>query len=211
MIQNVVFDIGNVLVGFVWEEFYHSFGFSEATFEKVADATVRSPFWSEMDRGELSDEELLAGFIRNDPSVEKEIRTALQNVKGMIRRYDYSVPWIRELKKQGYHVYVISNFAHKAHRDCMDALDFLKELDGGILSYQVKLIKPAPEIYRLLCSRYGLKAEECVFIDDVRENVEAAEREGMKGIIFESREQAQEALKAVLDLHGFPDQEKSLR
>ena len=55
MIKNIVFDIGNVLAGFAWEDFYRSFGYSEEIFEKLADATVRSPFWNEIDRGNLSD------------------------------------------------------------------------------------------------------------------------------------------------------------
>ena len=198
MIRNIVFDIGNVLAGFIWEEFFHSFGYSEGVFERLADATVRSSFWNEMDRGKLSGDELLEGFVKNDPSIEKEIREIFQNVKGMIRRYDYAIPWIRELKDQGYGVYVISNFAHKAHLDCIEALDFLNEVDGGILSYQVKLIKPAPEIYRLLCSKYNLKAEECVFIDDLKKNVEAAQKEGMQGIIFKTLEQAKRELEVVL-------------
>lgn len=198
MIKNVVFDIGNVLVGFVWEEFYHSFGYSEEVFEKLANATVRSAFWNELDRGRLNDDELLEGFIKNDPTVENEIRTVLSNVKGMIQRYDYAIPWIKELKNKGYKIYVISNFARKAHMECMEALDFLKEIDGGILSYQVRLIKPSPEIYQLLCSKYGLKAEECVFIDDLPKNVEAAKREGMKGLVFENYTNSKKKLEDIL-------------
>lgn len=198
MIRNIVFDIGNVLAGFIWEEFYHSFGYTEEIFEKLANATVRNPFWNEMDRGKLSDDELLEGFIKNDPSVELEIREVLKDVKGMILRYDYAIPWITELKEKGYRVYVISNFAHKAHMDCMEALDFLNEIDGGILSYQVKLIKPAPEIYKLLCSKYDLKAEECVFIDDLPKNVEAAKAVGMQGIVFQTFERTREELAGLL-------------
>ena len=182
MIKNIVFDIGNVLAGFAWEDFYRSFGYSEEIFEKLADATVRSPFWNEMDRGKLSDEELLEGFIKNDSSIEKEIREVFENVEEIIQRFDYAIPWIRELKEKGYHIYVISNFSRKAHVECIKALDFLEEIDGEILSYQVKLIKPSPEIYQLLCSKYNLKAEECVFIDDLPKNVEAARKEGMKGL-----------------------------
>ncbi len=198
MIINIVFDIGNVLAGFVWEKFFRSFGYSEEIFEKLADATVRSPFWNEMDRGKLSDEELLEEFIRNDPSIEKEIREVFENVEGIIQRFDYAIPWIRELKEKGYHVYVISNFSRKAHVECIKALDFLEEIDGGILSYQEKLIKPAPEIYQLLCSKYDLKAEECVFIDDLQRNVEAARKEGMKGLVFESLDQAKVELERIL-------------
>lgn len=198
MVKNIVFDIGNVLAGFVWEDFYHSFGYSEEIFEKLADATVRSPFWNEMDRGKLSDEELLEGFIKNDPSIEKEIREVFENVERIIKRFDYAVPWIKELKKKGYHIYVISNFSKKAHEECTKALDFMEEIDGGILSYQVKLIKPSPEIYQLLCRKYHLNAEECVFIDDLPRNVEAARKEGMKGLVFESLDQAQKELEVIL-------------
>ena len=179
MIKNIVFDIGNVLAGFVWQDFYRSFGFSEEIFDKLANATVKNPMWNEMDRGAMSDDELLAGFIRNDPSIEKEIRQVFANVKGMVVRYDYAAGWIRELKERGCGVYVISNFAHKAHMDCADALDFLSQVDGAILSYQVRLIKPDPEIYRLLCRKYDLDARECVFIDDTERNVTAARAERM--------------------------------
>lgn len=198
MIRNIVFDIGNVLAGFVWQDFYHSFGFSEEIFEKLANATVRSSLWNEMDRGKMSDDQLLDGFIRNDPSIEREIREVFQNVKGMVCRYEYAIPWIKGLKERGFRIYVISNFAHKAYLECSEALDFLREVDGAIISYQEKLIKPSPEIYRLLCSRYELNAEECVFIDDTAPNVEAAIKEGMKGIVFHTREQASEELEKLL-------------
>lgn len=198
MIRNIVFDIGNVLAGFNWQEFYKSFGFTDEIFEKLADATVKSSLWNEMDRGKMSDNELLAGFIANDPSIEDEIRQVFSDIKGMILRYDYAIPWIKELKDRGYGVYVISNFAQKAYNECIEALDFLEETDGAILSYQVKMIKPAPEIYQLLCSQYNLKAQECVFIDDMEKNVEAARKEGMKGIVFHTLLQAKEELEKFL-------------
>ena len=55
--------------------------------------------------------------------------------------------------------------------------------DGVMVSSDVHLIKPDARIYELLCSTYDLKPEECVFIDDRPENVAAAERVGMKGIV----------------------------
>ncbi len=198
MIKNIVFDIGNVLAGFAWKEFYKSFGYSDEVFEKLADATVRSPFWNEMDRGKLDDDQLLECFIQNDPTVEKEMRQIFQNITGMILRYDYAIPWLKELKERGCGVYYISNFAHKAHVECIDALDFLSEMDGGILSYQDKLIKPSPEIYRLFCDRYHLKACECVFIDDTPANVAAAQKEGMEGIVFHTLEQTKAELEKLL-------------
>ena len=60
------------------------------------------------------------------------------------------------------------------------------EADGIIISGREHLLKPYPEIYQLLLSRYDLKAEECVFIDDREDNVEGARKVGMEGIVFTS-------------------------
>ena len=70
-------------------------------------------------------------------------------------------------------------------------------MDGGILSYQEKLIKPDPAIYTLLLERYGLVAEESVFLDDTLANVEAARKLGIHGIWFQTKEQAEEELKRL--------------
>lgn len=201
MIKNVVFDIGNVLAGFAWKEFYDNFGYSEEINEKLANATVRSTLWNELDRGKMTDEELLEGFIANDPSIEGQIRQVFEDITNMILRYDYAIPWLKELKGRGYGVYYISNFSHRAHIQCAEALDFLKEMQGGILSYQEKVIKPSPEIYQLFLARYGLKARECVFLDDTPANVEAAQKEGMKGIIFRDLIQAKAELEQLLALN----------
>ena len=76
-------------------------------------------------------------------------------------------------------------------------MDFLPYMDGGILSFQDKLLKPMPEIYHLILDRYHLKAEECVFLDDMQMNVEAAKRLGIHGICFENQAQAMEELKKM--------------
>ena len=198
MIKNIVFDIGNVLAGFHWQDYFHSFGYSDEVFEQLADATVRSAVWNEMDRGKMSDDELIAGFIANNPAVEKEIREVYANMKDMIVRYDYACPWIEELKERGYGVYIISNFGETAFAKCQGALDFLEKTDGAVIKKKKKLVKPDYEIYHLLCRKYGLDERECVFIDDTEKNVKAAREIGMKGIVFHNLAQAKEELKSVL-------------
>ena len=197
MIRTIIFDIGNVLTVFGWKNFLKSFGFDAETEEKVAKATMDNPFWNEFDRGMLNEEEMLAGFIRNDPSVEKEIRQIYENLHGILTKADYAIPWIKELKAKGYQVLVLSNFSSKVARENPDALEFLEYVDGGILSYQDGVIKPDPAIYRLLLDRYGLKPEECVFLDDIQKNLDAAKAFGIHTILFRSMEQAREELRAL--------------
>lgn len=197
MITTIIFDIGNVLADFSWEAHYRSFGYSEEIFERLANATVRNPFWNECDRGVLSDEELLQGFIENDPGIEKEIRETQRDKSTIVSRNDYAIPWIQELKKKGYRCLYLSNFSRKAHKDCAAALDFLPYMDGGILSYQEKIIKPMPVIYQLLIDRYGLVPEECVFLDDTQKNLDGAEKFGIHTILFQNQAQAVEALRKL--------------
>lgn len=197
MIRNIIFDIGNVLTDFRWKEFLRDKGFDEEMIGRIARASVMSPFWNEFDRGEWDTEKLMQEFVRLDPEIEKELHLAYDDIRGMVTKRDYAIPWIQELKAKGYGVYYLSNFSYKAYVDCADALDFLPYTDGGILSYRDKVIKPGREIYDLLLSRYDLKAEECVFLDDTAANVEAAEKLGFAGIVFQTREQAEEALRAM--------------
>lgn len=195
MINTVIFDIGNVLAGFAWKEFFDRFSYSEEVKERIGKATVASPAWNEYDRGNLSDEEVMEAFVKNDPGIEKELRESLSDISGMLVRYDYAVPWVKALKESGYQVLVLSNFSHKAVNECGEVLDFLPFTDGGILSYKEHVIKPQPEIYELLIKRYDLVPEECVFMDDTPANVEGARKAGIHGIHFQNKEQAEKELQ----------------
>lgn len=198
MIRNIIFDIGNVLTDYRWKEFLEDKGFDKDMVQRIAKASVQSPVWNEIDRGVWSMEELMQAFIRQDPEIEEELRRAYDDITGMVTKRAYAIPWIQELREKGYRVYYLSNFSEKAYEDCADALDFLPYTDGGILSYREKLVKPDPEIYRRLLSRYSLEARESVFLDDTALNVEAAERLGIHGICFRTKEQAEEELRGLV-------------
>ena len=197
MIKTIIFDIGNVLADFTWKEHYMRFGYTGEMLERLADATVRSEQWNEIDRGVLSEEEVLQCLINNDPEIEADIRRCLANAKGMVIRNDYAIPWIKELRQKGYQVLYLSNFGAKPERDCAEALDFLPYMDGGILSHREKVIKPMPEIYEILINRYHLIPEECVFLDDTERNLTAAAAFGIHTIHFENQNQAIEELKKL--------------
>ena len=87
MIRTIISDIGNVLSGFTWYDFYKSKGYSEEMVERLAKATVGSDIWKEYDRGVLSEEEILNRFIANDPELEEDLHKTLANVRGIMERY----------------------------------------------------------------------------------------------------------------------------
>lgn len=197
MIQNIIFDIGNVLTDFRWRDFLKDKGFEGEELERIAKASVESGVWSELDRGVWTFDEVMAGFVKNAPDMETQLHLAFDDMTDIVTIRDYAVDWVRSLREKGFHVYYLSNFSEKIERECRDALVFRDDMDGGILSWQDKVIKPDPEIYRLLMRRYGLKPWECIFIDDTLNNVHAARALGMFGIHFEDVAQAKAELEKL--------------
>ena len=182
--NTVIFDVGKVLVDYDWKTYLYSFGYEEDIREKEADAVFRNEDWVEGDRGIVSTQEWLQLFIENEPSCEAQIREVFAGFGGTIRPYSYTEAWIRYFRDQGYKIYYLSNFSYELHRQAYEKLKFLDTFDGGIFSWKEKCIKPDEQIYRLLLKRYSIDPAEDVFYDDRPENVETAQRLGIKGIVF---------------------------
>lgn len=200
MINTVVFDLGNVLVDFCWEKAFHEyFGWNGEVFEKVANATTRHEDWNLHDKGDLSDEDMLARFISNDPSVADEITSLFNHLETVVQPFDYAVSWVRGLKAAGYKVYILSNYSRKAFKLGMDdgRLEVVSEADGAVISYQEQLIKPGYEIFKVLFDRYNITPAEAVFIDDREDNIQAAIECGMNGIVCKGKEQTLNELKKM--------------
>lgn len=196
MIKNIILDVGKVLVAWEPRMAMQKLGFDEKTAEIVAKATAESAEWAETDRGVKSDAELLTAFIVNAPDYEREINIFWENVDEAIWQLDYTKAWIGRFKELGYHVYILSNYGSWTYKKTQEALSFLSDVDGALFSYEVKHVKPEPEIYQALLKRFDLKAEECVFLDDCQENIDGARAQGIEGIRFLGYEDAKEKLRA---------------
>lgn len=199
MIKTVVFDIGGVLTELGRMKFLEPFGYSEQINRRIVAATMASDDWKELDRGVLTEQEVMNRFVENDPEIEEEILRCMKDFHGIVRHKDAAVPWIRSVKERGRQVLFLSNYSRKVRREAADALDFLPELDGGVWSYEEHLIKPDRWIYECLLERYYLKPEETVFIDDNEPNLRQPQLLGMRTIRFINQKQAEAELDAMLE------------
>lgn len=184
MRKNIVFDIGGVLADFRIKEFLMEKGFDGPMIRKIVKASVLSPYWERFERGELTEEETLDGFASMDPEISDELRTAFSNIEGMLTMREYAIPLIKALKDKGLGVYYLSNYSKKAYDECASSLAFMSYMDGGLVSFRAGRTKPDPEMYRMFLEENGLSAEDCIFVDDMPENVKAAEALGFTGIVF---------------------------
>ena len=189
MIRNMVFDIGNVLMDFRWKEYMRSlFGEDETLIQTINQGIWHNGCWAAMDKGEMDGAATLRSAVAFAPQYEKEIKLTLDSVAHAFHKFKYSIPWIQELKRMGLNVYYLSNYSAFSVAANPDVLDFIPYMDGGVFSFEVKAVKPEPEIYRCLCEKFGLKPEDCLFTDDVPANVNGAQACGFQGIVFEGYE-----------------------
>ena len=197
MIRTVIFDIGNVLMRFDYMPYVRALLGDVDVVERVNDAIWRSGYWAELDRGEPV-EKIYPMMIDVAPEYEKEIRRTFDNVGQCMRREEYTIPWIKELKEKGLQVLYLSNYSEYIMQANPEVLDFLTFMDGGVFSCYVRLLKPDPAIYQKLCEECSLDPKECVFIDDHEENVNAAIEFGMQGIHFTSYPEAKKELDDLI-------------
>ena len=102
---------------------------------------------------------------------------------------------VKRARRAGVRTGLISNSwgAGRYDRDSFPEL-----FDGVVISGEVGLHKPEPEIFRMGAERVDLKPEECVFVDDLRENCAGAERVGMTAVLHRGAERTLPELERLL-------------
>ncbi len=189
MIRNIIFDFGNVL-GWTLADRTTATYVEDAEERKIIREVVFDPMdWDQLNRGAMTDEEMLAKICSRLPgNLHKDACTVYDNwtntstpVLGMSRL-------VAELKQKGYRMYLLSNatmtFAEK-YRDIPWMVSILEQFDGLVFSAAVGMAKPDREIYEYVLNTFNLKAEECLFVDDYKENIEGAQKVGIQGYHFD--------------------------
>ena len=143
-------------------------------------------FWEEYDRWMVSYEQVVSDLAEYN-SCDREL--ADKNLRRSILTQE-EIPatkvLIAELKAAGYKLYVLSNMSLE-FIEFLRKTDVYKYFDGEVVSCEEHVVKPDAEIYKRLVDRYSLSEQETLFIDDRKENVEAARNQGWEGFNFNPR------------------------
>jgi len=195
MIKNVVFDVGDVLVDFRYKDLMRDLGFDKECVEFLSMNIVETEFWHELDLGVKCHQDGIDTFTEVFPQYKEQILKFWDNIKDIVREYDYAPGLIKSIKDQGFGVYILSNYPKETAELHWPTFKFLPLTDGHIISAYEHVTKPDEPIYRLLESRFGIKLEECIFIDDRQVNIDAAKDYGMTTILFKGYDDLIEELK----------------
>ena len=178
--KNVVFDLGRVV--FAQDPAKSTAEFKQ--FFSYVSLTPMPQFWTDYDMGVLSIDQVaeeLAAYRGVEPKFAREMISIAIGKQETIRPTE---KLIDELKAAGYKLYVLSNMSR-------EFIDFLRKqkvyenFDGDVVSCEVGIVKPMPEIYDLLLKRCDLDPAETIFIDDRKENVDAAAAKGIATFHFD--------------------------
>lgn len=183
MIKNIIFDIGMVLVNFHWEETMRGLGIPEEAIQVLGPNMVLNKVWHKLDLGIIPEADIIDEFKRMNPEYKEYIDMFFNNMEGVITMFDGADDFMKLLKQEGYKIYLLSNYPARMFELHKKRYLFYPYVDGEVISFQCHLAKPDPRIYEMLCSKYNLLPEECIFLDDRAENIEAAIAYGMQGII----------------------------
>ena len=182
MIKNIIFDVGDVLIGYRWKEMLLDHGIPDEIAQRIGENIFSDSIWKKFDSGLVSIEELQEHYIRLYPEDEEHIRYFLNS--GELMHVERPRVWerVHALKEKGYHIYLLSNYSQVLFEKHTNGASFLQDLDGGIISYQVHIVKPDPAIYQTLLQKYDLNPSECIFYDDRKENTDAAKECGIEAV-----------------------------
>lgn len=184
MIKNIVLDMGNVCCK--WDVDYIS---SKLTTNKedqefLIKYLFQSPQWLQLDKGSISLKEAKQQLLE---SVSKEKRKLIEygfeHWFEYFEQFDEMEEFIKEYKQKGYHFYLLSNCSLQFNQ-YYQTKSIFQHLEGLYISAAHQKIKPNLDIFEDFLKEYRLQANECFFVDDLKENVEGAKKIGMQGLVY---------------------------
>ena len=219
--MNLIFDFGGVLIDWDPHHLYDPYFGDRARAEWFLQNICTMEWNTQMDGGKPFAEgiaELSARFPEWSREIEMFHSQWTKMVGGPIPGM---LELVRELKAAGHRLYGLSNWSAETFPLICDDYPALKLLDGMVISGfesaggaasandcggagagdQKPLIKPDPEIYKLLLSRYSLQPADCIFIDDNPANIAAAQTLGIRAIRFTTCSKLRPELLQLLDSH----------
>ena len=196
-IDTVIFDIGNVL--YRWD--------LRCLFAKLIDdpeeldwflAHVVTPEWHFQHDAGRPFADMVAERSREFPVYSDHIRAYSRRVPESIPGpVEGMLDLVRALANRGVPLFAISNFGAESWAQFRPSAPIFDLFSDIVISGEEKLIKPDAAIYELALQRFSRRADQCLFIDDRPENIEAGEAVGIAGHHFTSATSLENKLKAL--------------
>lgn len=191
--QLLLFDLGNVLVQLDLDRFSKVLGIDAADAENHFGKGLRV-LTDQYERGIRTTNEYFASLRSNfenrfdvvtlEKAFESVLTDPMPGMENLVRRVTTKLP-----------AALVSNTNEYHFSSVLPRIPALQYLPNRYLSYEMGALKPYPEFYDYIIRHEQVKPEEMLFIDDLKANVEAATRAGMRGYQFRNAAELEDELR----------------
>ena len=191
-ITTVVFDLGDVLIKSNMQEKLRKN-------PKIPNQQIYPLLekWFDDDLDLLSKEEYIDTISKRLAPDFSDIVPDIVDAFSDIEVLSYTIPTLKDLKERGYNIYYLSNWSRWGVEILREnnKLDFLSLFDGGLFSYEVGVKKPDRKIYDAFLKKFKINPKEAILVDNKKKNIDAAEKFGIKGVLFSNEKDLQKYIK----------------
>lgn len=197
-IKTVIFDLGGVLIGWKPVNIYIKAFNGDVEKAQWFIDNICTLAWNEEQDAGRTIKEGTAKKIKEFPEHEALILKYYNEWEDMLTGpIQETVDILQELKdKKQYKLFAITNWSAELFPIALKRYKFLQYFEDIVVSGEIKIRKPNPEIYQYSLKRFKIKASEAIFIDDNLRNVKAAEKEQINSIHYLNAAQLKTALKS---------------
>lgn len=198
--MNIILDMGNVLLDWNKDKILQGVSDTKEEYLILDKAIFQSGLWLKLDLGTIDREELVLKIVSMIGSTyQKKVEEVIWNWPSYIDIYTEVFPVLSELKKKGHRIFVLSNTSKVFYDFLEEQLSPLKALlDGFVLSCDIKAIKPDLVMFKEILDKYQLDSTNCVFLDDIEDNTNAAQKLGIKAYQVKQRSDVVDFLKSYI-------------
>ena len=198
--MDIILDMGNVLLEWNKDKILQGVSDTKKDYLMLDKTIFQSGLWERLDLGTMTRQELVLKVVSMIGSTyQKKVEEVIWNWPSYIDIYTEVFPVLLELKKKGHRIFVLSNTSKVFYDLLKEQLSPLKELlDGFVLSCDIKAIKPDLAMFKEILDKYQLEPRNCVFLDDIEDNTNAAEKLGIKAYQVKKRNDVVDILKSYI-------------
>lgn len=185
MLSALLCDMGNVLIRYDPPHFLDRLGITDpADRELLLGEIFASPLWPKLDSGELDEPDLEAHALPRLPGrLHSVARQLLYHWDDPIEPVPGMASLLEQCKAAGLGLYLVSN-ASRRQPEYWPRVPGSQLFGGTVISACHRCVKPQAAIYRIALEQFQLCPEECLFIDDMEQNIQGARALGIPGFLF---------------------------
>lgn len=197
-INTIIFDLGGVLIDWNPDYLYKKLILDEVERQWFFNNVCTSE-WNEEQDGGRKIKEANDILIKKYPKYKSLIEAYYSRWTEMLGGgIPETVKILQQIKESGkYKLYALTNWSAETFPIALEIYEFLHWFDGRLVSGEENTRKPFENFYELLLTRFNIDRKTCLFIDDNKRNIDAAEALGIRSIHFTSSKELFSKLTAL--------------